>query len=80
MFLLLGTFFLAVGVIYVLHTLLFKKLPKSLSYFILYVVVFGMIATLTVHGIWLGLTTFILGVLWLRYFYFNLHKQIKGGL
>lgn len=69
MILLLGTFFLSIGILYVLHTLLFSKIPRLVSYLILITVVFGMLATLTVHGIWLGLTTLIFGVIWLKYFY-----------
>ncbi|MBS3945869.1 MAG: hypothetical protein KGZ42_10250 [Melioribacter sp.] len=69
MILLLGTLFLSLGIIYVLHSLIFSKIPKSLSYFILFTVVIGMFATLTVHGIWLGLTILIFGVVWLKNFY-----------
>ncbi len=68
MILLLGTLFLSVGLIYVLHTIFFKKMPKIISYTILFLIVFGMLLTFTVHGIWLALTTLILGNIWIKHF------------
>jgi len=71
MFLILGAAFLSIGVLYVLHVLLFTRMPKIVSFSILFLVSIGMIATLTVHGFWLGLTLLVIGVLWLRF----IHRQ-----
>ncbi|KAF0151143.1 MAG: hypothetical protein FD143_2178 [Ignavibacteria bacterium] len=77
MILFLGTHFLAIGVVFLLHIILYKRVPKSLSYFVLYLVSFGMLSTVTVHGIWLGLTTLIIGTLCLRYYH---TQKLKGEL
>lgn len=76
MFLIVGTIFLAVGLITVFQLTLFNRLPKSFSYAIIFIVAGLLIFTKTVHGIWLALTIIIIGVLWLKFFVKNV-KQIK---
>ncbi len=66
MFLFIGTLFLAAGLIWVLNSFIYKKLPKNISYIITLVIGIGFLITGTVHGIWLGLTIIIIGLLWLR--------------
>lgn len=68
MFLLLGTFLLALGLIIILNVMLFNKIPKIISYSIIYITSGLLFLTVTVHGIWLGLTILILGTLWIKYF------------
>jgi hypothetical protein len=66
MFLLVGTFFLAAGIIYIFYIYLYKHLPKILSYIITFAVSMVLIFTATVHGIWLGLTILIVGFILIR--------------
>lgn len=68
MFLLLGTFLLGLGLIIVFNIIIFKKLPTVFGYAIVFITTGFLFFTKTVHGIWLGLTILILGVLWLKFF------------
>jgi len=67
MFLLLGTFLLGLGLIIVFNIIVFKKLPPVFGYAIIFLTAGFLFFTKTVHGIWLGLTILILGVLWLKF-------------
>lgn len=66
MFLFVGTFLLSLSLIAVLHIYIFKKVHPIISKIIIAFIGIGSIFTLTVHGIWLGLTILILGFLWLK--------------
>lgn len=68
MFLLLGTFLLGLGLIIVFNIFVFKKLPPVFGYATVFLTAGILFFTKTVHGIWLGLTILILGVLWLKFF------------
>lgn len=68
MFLIIGTFLLAAGLVIVFHNIFFKNLPKSVGYIILFVTTGLLFFTGTVHGIWLGLTILVFGFIWLKYF------------
>jgi len=68
MFLLVGTFLLAAGLIMVFNIIVFKKLPKVFGYALVFITAGLLLSTKTVHGIWLGFTILIAGVLWLKYF------------
>lgn len=65
MFLVTGVLALSIGIIAVLHIYIFRRLPGLLSKIIDISIGIASIFTLTVHGIWLGLTIIILGLLWL---------------
>ena len=68
MFLIVGAFLLAVGLIIVFHNVIFKKMPKTIGYIVLFITTGLLFFTRTVHGIWLGLTILIVGFIWLKYF------------
>jgi hypothetical protein len=68
MFLVIGAFLLAAGLVMVFNQIVFKKLPKLFGYIVLFLTVGLLLFTRTVHGIWLGLTLLIIGVIWLKYF------------
>jgi len=68
MFLVVGTFLLALGLVMVFNQIIFKKLPKPVGYIVLFLVSGLLFFTRTVHGIWLGLTILIIGFIWLKYF------------
>ncbi|HQF42667.1 MAG TPA: hypothetical protein PK073_07110 [Ignavibacteriaceae bacterium] len=68
MFLVIGTFLLALGLITVFHNIFFKRLPKTISYILLFIITSLLFFTKTVHGIWLGLTILIFGFLWVKFF------------
>ncbi len=68
MFLVIGTFLLALGLVMVFNQIIFKKLPKPVGYIVLFLVSGLLFFTRTVHGIWLGLTILIIGFIWLKYF------------
>jgi hypothetical protein len=68
MFLVIGTFLLALGLVMVFNQIVFKKLPKPFGYIVLSLTAGLLILTRTVHGIWLGLTILIIGFIWLKYF------------
>jgi len=77
MILLLGTLFLSVGIIALLHFYLYRLVPKILSYVVTFAIGFMFLFTATVHGIWLGLSIIIIGFFWLRIFKINKIKNIN---
>lgn len=77
MFLVVGTLLLAVGLIIVFQLTLFHRLPKAFSYAVIFITAGLLLFTKTVHGIWLGLSIVILGVLWIKFFLKN-NRQIKA--
>ena len=79
MVLLLGTLFLSVGIIALLPFYLYRKVPKLLSYIITFAIGFIFLFTATVHGIWLGLSIFIIGFFWLRFVKINSINQPKAN-
>lgn len=74
MFLVVGTFLLAIGFIIVFHNIIFKKLPKVIGYIAVFFISGLLFFTKTVHGIWLGFTILIFGFIWLKYF---VKKSVK---
>lgn len=68
MFLVIGTFLLAAGLVMVFNQIIFKKMPKPAGYIVLFLTAGLLFLTKTVHGIWLGLTIIIIGFIWLKYF------------
>ena len=66
MILLLGTLFLSVGIIVLLHLYIYRKAPRALSYVITFAIGFAFLFTATVHGIWLGLSIMVIGFFWIR--------------
>jgi len=66
MVLLLGTLFLSVGIIALLHSYVYRKAPRALSCIITFAIGFMFLFTATVHGIWLGLSIIIIGFFWIR--------------
>lgn len=71
MFLVVGTFLLAAGIVLIINQIIFRRLPKPIGYTVIFITAGLLIITGTVHGIWLGLTFLIFGYIWLKYFVKN---------
>lgn len=67
MFLVIGTFLLAAGLVMVFNQVVFKKLPKSIGYIILFLTAGLLLFTRTLYGIWSWLTILVIGFIWLKY-------------
>jgi hypothetical protein len=67
MFLLIGVFVFAIIIIITLQVYVFKKIPTWVSKLIVIIISFLLMATFTVHGIWLGIAIFTLGLLYLKF-------------
>jgi hypothetical protein len=74
MFLIIGTFLLSAGLVMVFNQVIFKRLPKTIGYIVIFLTSGLLFFTRTVHGIWLGLTILVIGFIWLKYF---VKKKIK---
>lgn len=68
MFLIVGTFLLAIGFVIVFHNIIFKRMPKAIGYIAVFLTAGLLFFTRTVHGIWLGFTILVFGYVWLKYF------------
>jgi hypothetical protein len=68
MFLMIGVLIMSLGLMLVFHLTFFKIVPKVISYIIVLLIGFGLIFTLNVHGIWLGMMIIITGMLWIKLF------------
>ncbi len=66
MYLYIGVLFLAVFMIVLLQIYLFPKAPLWVSKIVIVVLSLAIIGTLTVHGIWLGISFMTLGLIWLK--------------
>ncbi|PJA99285.1 MAG: hypothetical protein CO128_04045 [Ignavibacteriales bacterium CG_4_9_14_3_um_filter_30_11] len=77
MFLVIGTFLLSAGLVMVFKQIIFKRMPKPVGYFVLFITAGILFLTRTVHGIWLGLTILVIVFIWLKYFVKRKIKQQK---
>lgn len=68
MFLLIGSFLMAIGLLLVLHLLIFTKAHKIIDYIIVIIIGMALIISLSVHGVWLGMMIIIIGILWIKFF------------
>ncbi len=66
MFLFVGVFFISVVMIVLLQIYLFPKAPLWVSKIVVVVLSLAIIGTLTVHGMWLGISFMTLGLIWLK--------------
>lgn len=76
MFLVVGTFLLAAGIVLIINQIIFRRLPKPIGFTVIYLTAGLLIFTGTVHGIWLGLTILIIGYIWLKYF---VKERVRKG-
>lgn len=58
---------MSLGLLLVLHLFVFTKAHKIIDYTIVTIIGAALIISLNVHGVWLGMMTMILGILWIKF-------------